>query len=122
MVYQTARTQDETIKTVGGIQTLHSIKQTGNHVVTARSLTTTKDNTHIHGLVALLFTGNELYERHSVGIGEESLDFFLVVNTLSGSTFYSFYCALQSTGQLGLIGCSCNLQCTFFHTVLEQFI
>ena len=115
MVYQTTRTEDETIETVLRIQLLDLVEKTGNNVVTARSLTTAEDDTNIHLGMIGLSSWLELYDRHTVGVREQLLDFFLVANTLSGLTFLDFYCTLKSLRQLGLIGGSCNLQCTFFH-------
>ena len=40
MVNQTAGAQDETVQFVGGIEFLETVKQTGNNVVSAGSLTT----------------------------------------------------------------------------------
>ena len=117
MVYQTARAENETIEAVFGIQTLNGIKQTGNHVVTTRSLTTRKDDTNVHLLGVGLGSGLKLYDRHTVGVGEQLLDFFLVTYTLCSVTFLYFYCTLKSLRQLRLVSGTSNLQCTFFHNV-----
>ena len=115
MVYQATGAQNETEQAVLGVQSLHGIKQASDHVVTARSLTSTKDDTYVHRLTLHLLAGNKFYEGHAISIREKSLDLFLVVNTLCRSTFLHLYCTLQATRQLWLIGGSCNLQCTFFH-------
>jgi hypothetical protein len=65
-----------------------------------------------------LGSGLELYDRHTVGVGEQLLDVFLVAYTLGGLTLLNFHCTLESLGQLGLIGGSCHLQSTFFHNDL----
>ena len=122
MVNQTARTKDEAEETVLGIQLLNRIEKTCNHIVSAGSLSTTEDDTDIHlcGIsnVALL----ELDERHSVSVGEESLDFFLVIHALCWSTFFYLYCTLKSLRQFWLISSPCQLQCTFFHNPVKMFI
>ena len=115
MVYQTARTQDETIKTVLGVQLLDLVEETGNHVVSARSLTTRENDTYVHLRVVSLCSRYKLYDRHTVGIREQLLDFFLITNTLSGLTFLNLYCSLKRLRQLRLISGSRHLQCTFFH-------
>ena len=115
MVYQSARTQDETVQTVLRVQLLNLIVQTGNHIVTTRSLTTRQNDTDIHLSSVGLCSGFKLYNRHTIGVGEELLDFFLIAHTLCGSTFFYFYCSLERLRQFGLIGSSCLLQCTFFH-------
>ena len=117
MVYQTARAEDETVEAVLGVQLLNLVEQTGDDVVTARSLTTAEDDTHVHLLRVGLGSGDELNEGHTVGVGEQLLDLFLVGYTLGGSTLLHFDSTLQSLRQLGLIGGSCNLQCTFFHNL-----
>ena len=94
MVNQATRTHEETIKAVGWVQLLQCIKKTTNDIVTARSLTATEDNTHVHLGVVSLVTRYELYERHTISVREELLDFFLIVYTLSRSTFFHFYVAL----------------------------
>ena len=47
MVNKTTRTEDETEETVLGVETLDLVEQTGDHIVTARSLTTAEDYTYI---------------------------------------------------------------------------
>ena len=94
MVYQTARTEDETIETVLGVEFLNLVEQTGNHVVTARSLTTTEDNTHVH-LGGVGFGSRlKLHNRHTVSVGEQLLDFVLISYTLGRLTFLNLYCTL----------------------------
>ena len=121
MVYQTARTQDETEQTVLGVELLDLIEQTGNHVVTARSLTTRKDDTYVHLLVVSLGSGLELYDRHTIGVREQLLDLFLITNTLGSSTLLDLHSTLKSLRQLGLVSGSCHLQCTFFHNLYCYF-
>ena len=115
VIHQTARAEDEAIETVLGVQLLHGVEQTGDDIVATRSLTAAEDDSHVHLLVGNSLAGNELHERHAVGIREELLDFFLVVNTLSGLAFNGLHGTLQSQRKLGLIGGASNLQCTFFH-------
>ena len=121
MIHQTARTQDEAVETVLGVQFLNSVEETGNHVVTAGSLTTRKDNTHVDlcsvGNVALL----ELDQRHTISVGEQLLDVLLIVNTLCRSALLHLHGSLKSLRQFRLIGSTSQLQCTFFHNTYLIF-
>ena len=121
MINQTARTQDETEETVLGVQLLDLIEKTGNHVVSARSLTTRQDDTNVHLLVVGLCSGLKLYDRHTVGVREQLLDLFLITNTLGSLTLFNFHSTLQRLRQLGLISGSRDLQCTFFHNLFVLF-
>ena len=121
MVNQTARTQDETEQTVLGVQLLDLVEKTGNHVVSARSLTTRQDDTYVHLLSVGLCSRLKLYDRHTIGIREQFLNLFLVTNTLGSLTLLNFHSTLQSLRQLWLISGSCDLQCTFFHNLLVVF-
>ena len=123
MLHQSARTQNETEETVLGVQLLDGVKQTGNHIVTTRSLTTRQDYTHIHLRCVGNITLFEFNEGHSVGVGEKLLDFLLVINTLSGFTLLHFDSSLKSFWQFWLISSTCRLQCTsFHHNNLRDFI
>ena len=122
MVYQTARTQDETIETILGVEFLDLVKETCYHVVTARSLTARKDDTYVHLLGVSLSSGLELYDRHTVGVREQLLDFLLVAHTLSCLTLLDLYSTLKSLWQLRLISSSCFLQCTFFHLLIDYIV
>ena len=82
MINETAGAHQEAIETVFGVQLLNLVEQTGNNVVATRSLTSTEDHTNVHSLGGLALSGNKLYQRHTVGIGEELFDFFLIVNAL----------------------------------------
>ena len=85
--------------------------------MTARSLTAGKDNAHVEWRKFLLLTFNELDNWHAIGIREQSLNFFLVANRLSWSTFLSLYWSEESFRQFWLISSTSNLQITFFHVV-----
>ena len=116
MVNQAARTQNKAIQFAVFVQLLDTVENTGNHIVTARSLSTGKDNTHVHcGEVNHLIGSFKLNQRHSVRIGEQFLDFFLVSNRLSSCAFCSLNSSFQRFRKFGLIGSPCNLQCTFSH-------
>ena len=117
MVYKTTRTEDKAIETVGWIELLQGVEQSGDDIMSTWSLTTTKDNAYIHLLRVGTITRNKLYERHAVGVREELLDLFLIVNTLSWFTLLHRNCALQGFWQFGLIRGSRNLQSTFFHNL-----
>ena len=116
MIDKTARTEDKTEETVLWVQLLDLVEQTCNHIVTARSLTTRKDDTDVHLLIVSRGSRFKLDDRHTIGIGEQLLDGFLVTYTLGRLTFLDFHCSLKSLRQFRLIGSPCNLQCTFFHT------
>ena len=118
MVYETTRAEDETVETVLGVELLDLVEKTCDDVVTTRSLTTAKDNTHIHLLRVGLGSGLKLYDGHTIGIGEEFLDFLLITYTLSGLTFLNLHSTLKRLGELRLISGSGELQCTFFHILL----
>ena len=109
MINQTTRAEDETEETVLRVELLDLIEQTGNHVMTARSLTARKDDTNVHLGVIGLCCGLKLHDRHTVSVGEQLLDLFLVANTLSGLTFLDFYSTLQGLRQFRLISSPCNL-------------
>ena len=115
MVYESAGTEDESEEAVFGIELLDLVEESRDDVVTAGSLTAAKNDTDVHLLSVGLVAGNEFNHGHAVGVGEELLDFFLIVYTLCRFTFLDFHCALKSLRQLGLIGSSCYLQSTFFH-------
>ena len=121
MVNKTTRTKDETIKTILGVQLLNLIKEAGNDVMATRSLTTRQDDTYVHLLRVALSSGHELYERHTIGIGEQLFDFFLVCHALRGSTLFHTDGTLKRFRQLGLVGGTRHLQCTFFHNLCLIF-
>ena len=121
MIHQSARTQDETIETVLGVQLLDLVEKTGNYVVSARSLTTRQDDTNVHLLGVGLSSRLKLYDRHTIGIGEQLLNLFLITYTLGSLTLLDFHSTLKSLRQLGLISGSRNLQCTFFHNLFIVF-
>ena len=121
MVNQTTRTQDESEETVLGVQFLNLIEQTGNHVMTTRSLTTRQDDTNVHLLGVSLSSRLKLYDRHTIGVGEQLLDLFLITYTLGSFTLLDLHSTLQSLWQLGLISGSRDLQCTFFHNLIVLY-
>ena len=115
MVNKTTRSQDEAVQTVLGIELLYLIEKARNDIVSARSLATAQDDTHVHLCGVGLCCWLELHDGHAVGVGEQLLNLFLVADTLRGLAFLDFYCTLKSLWQLGLIGGSCDLQRTLFH-------
>ena len=70
MVNQTTGAQDETIQFAISIESFDTIKQTGDYVVSARSLSTGKDNTYIHSRQFNSFSGFKLNQWHTVRIGK----------------------------------------------------
>ena len=78
VIYETTRTENETIKFVSWVESLYTIEKTRNHVVTTRSLTTREDNTYIERREFLSLTSFESDDRHSVCIREQCLDFILI--------------------------------------------
>ena len=119
MVNKTAWPHQEAIKTVLRIQLFDSIKQTTDDIVSTGSLTSGENNTDINSLGVVFLTRHELYQRHTIGVREQLFDFFLIVNTLCGSTLYNLYCTLKSLRQLWLISSSFFLQCTNFHNFVS---
>ena len=116
VINQTSRTHKEAVEFRVGILLLQAIIETANHVVTTRSLATRKDDTDVDGSIFLLLVrGFEVYQGHTVGVGEEGFDFLLVVYTLGGCTFYDFHVTAKTCGEFGLVGSTSNLQCAFFH-------
>lgn len=110
MVYQAAGTHQEAVKLVGGILLFKLIVETADNVVAAGSLTTGKNDTDIHRSVFFLFVaGNELNERHTIGIGEECFNLFLVAYALGGFAFFDAHIAAKPCGKLGLVSGACNL-------------
>ena len=78
MVNETTRTEDETIELVSWVERLHTVEETRNHVVTARSLTTREDNTYVESRKFLSLTCLECNNRHSISVREQRLDFILI--------------------------------------------
>ena len=115
VVNQTARAEDEAVEFVGWVERLHTVEQTRNDVVTTRSLTTRKDDTHVEWFQCNGFAWLECDDRHTIGIGEKFFDFSLIANRLSGSTFNSLHGALKCLGKLGLIGSTSFLKIRYYH-------
>ena len=115
VVNETTGTHQESIEFVLGIEFFDGIKEAADDVVSAGGLSSAEDDANIHFLAFCHVARNELDEWHAIGVGEEFLDFLLVVNTLSRSTLLHFDGSLQSLWQFGLIGCPSLLQCAFFH-------
>ena len=115
MVNKTTRTHKEAIDLVLWVELLDSVEDTTDYVVSTRSLTTRKDDTYVHLLSYSLFTWNELDKRHSVGVREHFLDFFLIAYTLCWLAFFYLNGTLKTLWQFWLISSSLSLQKTFFH-------
>ena len=64
--------------------------------MSTRSLTAAEDDTHIHTGIVHLIRLLKLDQRHTIGIGEERLDLFLIIHTLGGSTLFHLYRPLKS--------------------------
>jgi len=103
VIDQSARTHEESVNLVVGVLTLHSIENTANHIVSARSLTAGKNDTHILLHANLLITRHKLYDRHAVCVREQTLDFILITNTLCQFTFFYLYSSYQTLGKFRLI-------------------
>ena len=115
MVHESTRSHEEAIKLVLGVKFLDGVKQSADDIVSTWRLTSTEDDANIHFLVVLHVTGNKLYERHAIGVWEESLDFLLIVHTLGRRSLHRLHGTLKSLWQFGLVGCPGLLQCAFFH-------
>ena len=115
MVNQSTGTQDKAIQLVVFVQCLDTIEQTRDYVMSARSLSSWKDNTYIHSGELDSFTFFEFNQRHSVSVREQFLDSFLIGYWLCSCAFNCFYWAFQRFRKFGLISSPGNLQCTFSH-------
>ena len=115
MVYKTTRPKDKAIQLICRINLLYCIKDTTDDIVTTRCLTTRKDNADIHLSVNISLSRNKLYERHSIGVREHFLDFFLIANTLCWFAFLNLYGSLKALWQLWLVSSPFSLQKTLFH-------
>ena len=88
--------------------------------MTAGSLSSRKDDADVDGSIFLLLVGGfEANEGHTVGVGEEGFDLFLVINTLRGISLYDFHVAAQTGGEFGAVSRTSDLQCAFFHNVFR---
>ena len=117
VVNQTAGAHQETIQTVCLVDSLDAIKQTANHIVSTRSLTTRQNNAYVElstSQLALLRVFFEGQLRKSISVWEQSLDFFLVGYRLGWFTLYSLHSTPQRRRKLWLILRASHLQCTFF--------
>ena len=115
MVDQTTGSHEESIELILRIHFLDGIKKATNNIVTARSLTTGENNPDVHLLCVFLVTLYKFYKRHTIRIGEEFLDFFLITNTLSRFSFYNLNSTLKALGKFRLISSTLLLQKTDFH-------
>ena len=110
VVYQTAGAHEEAVELVLGALLLEFVEEAADNIVAAGSLTAGEDDADVHRLVStLLVRRNELHEGHTIGIGEESLYFFLIAYALRGSTFFNTYVAAQAQRKFGLVSGACNL-------------
>ena len=70
-----------------------TIKQTSNHIMTTRSLTSREDYPSIEGLSLYRFARSLKGELgQAIGIWEKTLDSVLVTNALGSLTKAYFYC------------------------------
>ena len=116
VVDETAGAHEEAVELGIGVLLFQTVVETANHVVTAGSLSSRKDDADVDGGIFLLLVGGfEANEGHTVGVGEEGFDFFLVINTLRGISLYDFHVAAQTGGEFGAVSRTSDLQCAFFH-------
>ena len=83
----------------------------------AGSLTAREDDADVERLLAayrILLT-LELHNGHTVGMGEEFLDFFLISNRFRCLAYLYLNRTLQGFRELGLVLCPHSLKCTFLH-------
>ena len=97
------------------IDFLDGIEESGYYVVTARSLSTTQDYTHVDRIRASLLAFYELHDRHSVCVGEHFLYHLLISNACRCLTFHKTYCCPQANRQNRREGISDLLENTFLH-------
>ena len=122
VVNKSARPHEETIKAIVRIQALDGIEKTANHIVAAGSLAAPQNHSDIHLAGVGLVTGNKLHQRHSISVGEQLLDFFLIANALRRFTFFHLDGTLKTFWQLGTIFCPFTLQATFFHNLFINVV
>ena len=91
MVYEAAGTHQEAEQAAVAMDFLDSVKQTADHIVSAGSLTTRKNYTHIDRLAG---SGSGILFKtdfgKTVSIGEQTFDSSLVSNGLCRATFHYF--------------------------------
>ena len=120
VVDETAGAHEEAVELGIGVLLFQTVVETANHVVTAGSLSARKDDADVDGCIFLLLVGGfEANEGHTVGVGEEGFDLFLIINTLRGGSLYDFHVAAQTGGEFGAVSRTSDLQCAFFHNVFR---
>ena len=92
---ESGRTEEETKQTVVGIESFELIEQSGDDVMSAGGLTAAEDDTNVDGFLYRFLTGDELYHRHSVGVGEQAFYYLLVADTAGGLAFDRFDISFQ---------------------------
>ena len=117
MVNQSTRAHEEAIELAVLVEGLDAVVETADDVVAAGSLTAAEDNADVERFESFLLASLKGDDGHTIGVGEHSLNLFLVANALSGSTLYGYHGTLQGLGKLGLIGGTSHLKCTFLHNV-----
>ena len=115
-VNKTRRTSEEAVQLIVRIQRFKTVKETGDDVVTAGSLTSGENHTHVERLCFRLLTFDfrlryrfHSNDRQTVRVREEFLDLLLVCNRLCFLAFYKTNRALQCYRHLRLIALTRNL-------------
>ena len=120
---QTVGATQEAIQTAILVQSLDTIIEATNHIVSTGSLTATEDHAHVEGLLGRHRRVVTLKSEfgHSIGAGEEGLDSLLVCNRLSGLALDRTHRAPKCCGQFGSVSQPHILQITLIvcHVVDE---
>ena len=103
MIDETARAHKEAVELVLRIDGLYTVEETGNDIVSARSLSAGKNDSHVEPVIAGSLALHELHYRHSVGVRKESLDLGLVADRLGRSTLDGLYRSFECVRKLWLI-------------------
>lgn len=80
MIHKSAGTHKEAVEFVVGIQAPDTVKEAGDYIMAARGLTAGKNDSHIELRTGGFCAFRKFDHGHSVSVGEEFPDFFLVAD------------------------------------------
>lgn len=97
------------------VNALDTVEDTGDNVVSTRSLTTGKDNANVQSLsFAVSLAGLQLNVRSTVGVREQGLDLLLIADGFSCLTLVECYVestVAESNGEFRLVGLAGLAEC-----------
>ena len=96
VIHQSARSHEETVEAVFGIQLFQPVEETADDVVSARCLSAREDDTHVDPFSQHCLTRLKTDERQAVCVGKQFLDLILIVHAVSGLTFFYLDGATES--------------------------